>query len=168
LGEKWSHIKVISLTVPYALNGDPGYQNTMEFLAVALSVCVIRAMGYDQLGLDLIGDNTTSLSWAKYNRFKRGRSLRTTLLFMRITSVFGMRINFADHLAGERNTVCDALSRGVTPQELGFIDESITSVEEFTWIGKFLDLCNPTQELLDSEKDFISFWVGLSEFCSEL
>ena len=165
---KWSQIKVLSVVVPYALGGDPSFQNTMEFLAVALSVCVIRAMGYEQLGLDLIGDNTSSLSWAKYNRFRRGRSLRATLLFMRITSVFGMCINFAEHVAGESNSVCDALSRGMTAQELGFKNERLTSMVEFVWMDKFLDLCNPTKELLHSEINFMSFWIELSEFCSVL
>ena len=164
----WINLKAGSLLVPYNLLGNSSFQNTMEFMAVALSVCIIRALGYSNFGLDLVGDNMSSLSWAKYNRFRRGRSLRATLLFMRVTSTFAMQINFAEHLAGESNVICDALSRGTTPLDLGFIHPESVSTFEFTWIDQFFRLCDPTLDLLHSENEFIEFWNGLSEFCALL
>jgi hypothetical protein len=164
----WITLKVLSIIVPYNLIGDSGYQNTMEFLAVTLAVCIIKALGFRDVGLDLIGDNTSSLSWAKYNRFKRGRSLRATLMFMRITSMYGININFADHLAGDFNIICDALSRGVSCQELGYTDEETITQQGFPWFKIFFELCNPLLDILLSENQFLDFWKDLSFFCDRL
>ena len=112
----WKTFKVLSIDVPYLLEGDSGMQNTMDFMAIALPMCILKALGFRVFGVDLIGDNTSSLSWAKYNRFKKGRSLIVVLLFMHLTVFSGIRINFVEHVARVDNNVCDVLSRGTRPE----------------------------------------------------
>lgn len=163
----WVPFKVMGVLAPYTLAGDSSFQNTMEFLAIALSMCIIRAFGHRDVGINLIGDSKSSLSWAQYNRFKRGRSLRATLLFMRLTSMFGLQVNFAEHLPGETNIICDALSRGTTPQELGFTDLEILPPSTLPWLSNFFLLCDPTSDVLSVESQFLNFWADLSTFCDE-
>jgi hypothetical protein len=167
-GVEWETFKVMSITVPYTLNGDSSFQNTMEFMAVALSVCVLKAFGYHDFGLDLIGDNMSSLSWAKYNRFSKGRSLRVVLLFMHITVLSGIRINTAEHLAGDYNIICDALSRGTRAEELGYNGDEIVISSHFSWIDQFFRLCDPLSNTLTSESEFVTFWTELNKFCTSL
>jgi len=167
-GEDWKTFKVLAVKVPYLLRGDSSFQNTMEFMAVALAVCILRTLGYRDFGLDLIGDNMSSLSWAKYNRFKKGRSLRVVLLFMQVTILSGIRVNLAEHLSGEYNILCDALSRGTRAEELGYSDDLIISPMKCLWFDRFFHICNPLLETLTSESEFVDFWTDLTAFCISL
>lgn len=166
--DAWRTLKVLSLMVPYQFNGDSSFQNTMEFMAVTLSLCVLRSLGYRDIGVDLIGDNMSSLSWAKYKRFRRGRSLRVALLFMHVTTLSGIRINFAEHLAGDFNLICDALSRGSNASELGYVEEEIVMPQHCLWFEHFFHLCNPSSDHFSCEREFLLYWTDLSRFCDRL
>ena len=77
----WTTFRAVSVDTPYLLKGDSSYQNTMEFMAMVLAVCLIRSLGFYDLGIDFIGDSNSALAWAKYERFKRGNSAPAALLY---------------------------------------------------------------------------------------
>jgi len=46
-GEDWKTLKVLSVEFPYLLRRDFSFQNTMEFMAIALAVCILQILGDD-------------------------------------------------------------------------------------------------------------------------
>jgi len=106
----------------------------------------------------------SSLSWAKYNRFKKGRSLRVMLLFMQVTTLSKIRVNLGEHLSGEYNILCNALSRGTRAEELGFSDDLIIAPMKSLWFDRFFHICNPLLVTLTCESEFVDFWSDLTTF----
>jgi len=84
---------------------------------------------------------------------------------MRLTSMFGMQISFADHQAREYNITCNAMSRGTPPQQLGLTEEEIAPSSSLPWLDKFFSLCDPTSEILSVENysgsTCLSFVIGV-------
>jgi hypothetical protein len=164
----WTTYRVISIDTPYLLDGNSSYQNTMEFTAMVFAVCVIRSLGHSDMGVDFIGDSNSALSWAKYERFRRGNSVPAALLFMRVVGSSFLKVNHVTHVAGVNNTVCDKLSRHRLPEELGFASEHVISQEDIVWMDMFFVICNPLLSPLSSHEAFIKLWSQLSIFCDAL
>jgi hypothetical protein len=61
-------VSAVSLDTPYKLNGDSGFQNTMEFIAILMGMYQIKKLGYSHTSVQLIGDNTSSLHWCDHER----------------------------------------------------------------------------------------------------
>jgi len=160
--------RAVSIDTPYQLKGDSSHQNTMEFMAIVFALCLLRSLGHCNVGVEYMGDSMSALSWAKYERFKRGNSVPTALLFMRVASTSFIKVNHVTHIAGVNNTVCDKLSRHQLPSELGFLIEHTIYQEQIVWIDKFFDICNPLGSPLSSHDSFVTLWAQLSTFCEEL
>lgn len=160
--------RVASIDTPFLLLGDSSYQNTMEFMAMVFSTCLVRYLGHRDVGIDFIGDSSSSLSWAKYERFKHGSSVSSALLFMRVTSLSLIKVNHITHVAGVNNVICDKLSRHHSPASLGFpMDQSI-SQENIPWMEEFFSICNPLLHPLLSHDAFLKLWTQLSLFNDKL
>jgi len=164
----WVTYRALSIDTPYILEGNSGFQNTMEFTAIVFAICLIRSLGHYDIGIELIGDSSSALSWAKYERFKRGSSVPVALLFMRVASVSFFRVNHVTHVAGTNNIVCDKLSRHQLPTWLGFTINQTILQEHVPWIGEFFHICNPFISPLASHDSFIILWTQLSLFTDEL
>ena len=67
-------VSAVSLDTPYILNGDSGFQNTMEFISIFMGLYHIKGLGFTNTAIKLVGDNTSSLHWCDQERFRGGRS----------------------------------------------------------------------------------------------
>lgn len=159
-----SPYKAASINTPYLLEGNSGYQNTMEFIAMVFSICYIRSQGFGNVGVDFIGDSSSALSWAMYERFKRGSSVSAALLFMRVASTSFIDVNHITHIAGVNNIVCDKLSRHYSPTSLGFSSNQSIFQEQLTWMDDFFSICNPLRQSLSSHDLFLQLWNQLTLF----
>ena len=91
----------------------------------------------------LRGDSTTSLVWSTEESFKAGPSENAAAAFLVLGQVSQNFVESGDHLKGIWNMKCDRLSRGETPEDLGYETRVIRRVEDSAPLTRLLQLCNP-------------------------
>ena len=128
------------------------FQNTCEFIAVTVGICVLRTLGLHNAPIILRGDSKSSLRWADTETFKGNFSRRAALLFLMVSERFGTTITRSIHIPGVTNTLCDGLSRGMKPVAFN-LDPSLV-VQENSWTGRLVALCNPLKEAITEEDIF--------------
>jgi hypothetical protein len=137
---------IASWNFPFDLQGQSRYQNTVEFIAVLMGLMSFARLGYRSVGIRLVGDNTSSLKWSETERFKGKLSLRATIMYT-ITGIdFDIDVCETEHVPGVKNVVCDQLSRGVAPTQLGFENNGVILPQD-DYVDSCLCLCNPLLEL---------------------
>jgi hypothetical protein len=136
--------KAAALTFPFQLGEDSSFQNSAEFLSLVVAFVLIVRLGSAGAPVEIRGDSVSALTWAFKERFRAGRSLRATIAYVAIGSRYDLEVCDAVHVAGLDNVVCDRLSRGVTPTELGFGADTLLSSEEWLLSMAALELCDPT------------------------
>lgn len=144
---------------PYSLHGQSRFQNSSEFVAVTLGcVCLVRA-GYRGVGITLRGDNMSSLSWGSSEHFSSRLCMSAVLFFMLLTTTFDLRVVSAQHVPGDENVVCDLLSRGYRPGDMG-VPIGLGLDLRADIIQETMILCDPSIEI-QSEEAFLRLWVGV-------
>jgi hypothetical protein len=78
--------------------------------------------------------------------------LRATIAYVAIGSRYDLEVCDAVHVAGVDNVVCDQLSRGKVPEDLGFGPETHLKEDEWTAAMAALELCDPTIPCDDVEE----------------
>ena len=148
-----STLVVLSTQLPFDLAHDASFQNTAEFIAIVIGIVMLARRGIvgAPLGIALLGDNTSSLSWAQRERFKEGRSRRAAIIFITLCSVLDIRVEHTEHQAGVKNVICDGLSRGTTPLELGYTKNQILDINSDHVMQELLQLCDPTTDAVSHE-----------------
>ena len=112
--------KVVAVGLPYELEGNSSYQNTVEFIAVVLAFACLGTLGISNASLRLRGDNISSLKWSVKERFRGNLCIKAATLYIAIGSRLDMRVKDTIHLPGKSNIICDKLSRGASPSSLVF------------------------------------------------
>jgi len=141
-------LMLVSGTVtPFELEGDSGNQNTMEFIAVVIGLGLLAAEGVRDVRFRLRGDNKTSLAWSQKQRFKTGPSEAAAVAFLLFSQECGLRMGESEDdlifIKGLVNVACDNLSRGHSPEELGYDPELIRTIEPGSRLYQLLELCHP-------------------------
>jgi len=160
----WIRFYAVSLVGMYDLDNDPKFQNAMEFIGVLMGLVTLRWLGVSHAVINVLGDNTPSLSWIQTWKFKSGSSTSAALLFVLLCHTGSLSVGDADFRAGVDNAA-DGLSRGVMPSQLGFsqtLDQSFTKATIPAGIDLLSRLIDPSVELM-TEDTLIDTWVLMME-----
>ena len=161
-------VSAVSLDTPYELDGDSGFQNTMEFIAIFMGMYQIRRLGYVNTSVQLVGDNTSSLHWCDHERFRGGKSNGAAIAYITQVMGCGNEVIGTDYLEGVKNIHCDQLSRGTRPRALGYPSTVCHPVFRDSKVRSLLGLINPTVEHLESDSIKL-LWTSLHKiFGNEL
>jgi hypothetical protein len=164
-GPRHKLIGVSSCMFNFDLKHMAKYQNTAEFIAVLVGVMSLVRLGAHNCGIHLVGDNMSSLKWSSTEHFKGVLSLRASVMYILTGVQFGIEIITTEHIPGDRNIQCDALSRGSSPQELGYTVEQILIVDDF--VNRLFELCDPTKPF-ESIEDMFNLWISTSDLLSHI
>jgi hypothetical protein len=145
-------VRAAALVFPFELGEDSSFQNTAEFLSLVVAFVLLVRIGLAGAPVEIRGDSVSALSWAFKERFRAGRSLRATIAYVAIGSRYDLEVCDAVHVAGVDNVVCDQLSRGKVPEDLGFGPETHLKEDEWTAAMAALELCDPTIPCDDIEE----------------
>ena len=158
-------VSAVSLDTPYKLNGDSGYQNTMEFIAILMGMFQIKRLGYSYTAVQLIGDNTSSLHWCDHERFRGGKSNGSAIAYICQVMQCGNEVIGTDFLKGVKNIHCDKLSRKFRPQSLGYPSEVCPAFHRESDVQVLLNLINPMVEHMDPDS-ITKLWTSLHSLFS--
>ena len=142
---------------PFHLNGDSSHQNTCEFIAIVLGVVSIARTGRSGVSLRLIGDSVSALKWSHAESWKGHLCRRAAVIFLLFGVAFDIHVEEDEHVAGKINTICDDLSRGVSPEEVGVPSHRVIDLEGHAITARLIELCDP-RITLNSEQDFVELW----------
>jgi hypothetical protein len=137
-------IAVIGHTLPYDLKGDSSYQNTVEFIAEVMLLAIFTSLGFHGESVLIQGDSTTALSWASKEKFRIGPSTVTSIMWIQLQQQNDLPVESTVHLAGVLNVVSDSLSRGRSPEALGFHPRVIYHLEDNQTLVSILASLDPT------------------------
>jgi len=155
--EDW---KVIQQVFQYGILGQPGYQNTVEFIGIVLGVVALSHMGVRDVSITIRGDNKSSLKWGLTENYKSLTCRRAALVLTTVSIKYNITITDQIHIAGEDNIRCDKLSRGyTTPQGLDFRDDQVITFPILDEVNMF---CNPTLNTVHSQQ-VSAMWNELRE-----
>ena len=173
VGDDWVPVRVISLqfgeeyaAVLAGLKYRSTLQNTCEFIAALIGLVCAISCGARDGDIQLQGDSKTALRWSKTWTFKSGPSNNAAIAYVALGLKHNLRLNDTMFIKGVDNKVCDALSRGTHPRELGF-DGSLYSDDNDSTISRLLELCAPSDRLTQSH-DFVTKWVEAEAFAASL
>ena len=158
-------VSAVSLDTPYILNGDSGFQNTMEFISILMGLYHIKCLGFTNTAIKLVGDNTSSLHWCDQERFRGGRSNGAAIAYICQVMNCGNEVIGTEYLEGKRNIHCDLLSRKKRPKSLGYPAEVCHPVHRDPKVHSILNLINPTLEHMNSDSITV-LWTALHEIFS--
>jgi hypothetical protein len=147
-------LAVAGLIFPFDLGQQSRYQNAAEFIAVLVGLMSLIRLGYRGCGIYLVGDNISSLKWSDTERFKGDLAVRASTMYIISGIEYNTEVVSVEHVPGTDNVVCDQLSRGVSPHDLGYND-SVLVADEFT--NRCFTLANPLLPLLNSH-DICTLW----------
>ena len=163
-------LRVASIITPFDLQEQSKFQNCQEFFAVAVAFYLIARMGYKGVPILLVGDSVAAGTWCEKESFKSTVSRRAAIVYMMLGVHFDLWVQEFQHVEGEKNTLCDELSRrGESGQSALALAREWGFEEEVVWdegsdrLGRsLLEACNPL-EGLSSEEEFKEFWSNMME-----
>ena len=147
---------VFSSTFPFVLP-DSSFQNLAEFVAIVMGCAVLIRLGVSHCTLGVKGDSVSSLVWAGSERFRGNRATKAAAVFVALCSLFDLWVTETEHLAGTANVTHDRLSRGETPENLGFSRGEIFRLEEDPVLMAIFGLCAP------GEDELLAHWGAVSD-----
>jgi hypothetical protein len=138
---------------------DSGFQNTAEFIAAALCIRGVVALGLQGEPLALQGDSLSALSWALKDRVKSATASAAGVFYVFQNIEFGIVISDILHLSHDDNWKADHFSRDGDREGLCKLDPTTdwTSVPLVELrMEPVLEVCRP-DSYLDSDESFLAF-----------
>jgi hypothetical protein len=136
------------LPSPFVATTDSSYQNTYEYLAILLGLLLSKTMGLRDCVFSVLGDSRSSLAWVGRGRARSGLCRRASIGFSILAVDVAATILGTEYVPSKLNIVCDGLSRGVPPSELG-LDESLwVQLPEIGSVVQFIRECDPRLPLI--------------------
>ena len=107
---------------------------------------------------DVVGDNTTSLSWCKHERVCSQLARRAVIGFALLAADLDASVADTRHIAGTVNVIYDGLSRGFDGPAVGLPAHKQITLDLQSFCVKYLLLCNPNLPLatIADHTDFVS------------
>lgn len=153
----------------FKTKGDSSCQNTVEFISMTMGLVVLTMLGIKNAPIFVIGDSTTSLSWAEHRQFKSALCQRAAILF----AILGLHsknyINETEWIPGIDNINEDAMSRlfeedpSQIPDAYKPYPKKRIFIEENEILNRCLNWCNPNAESLFLSNGTMS---NMDEFCA--
>jgi hypothetical protein len=133
----------------------------MEFTCSVVVIAILASLGYRDMSIMLEGDNRTSLAWSAMERFTGEHSVTAAIAFILLSSTSGLVITETKHLAGTlMDHRSDKLSRGVTPESLGYPPSTIKHIERNQALVRLIELIDPTKPMSLAD-DLATVWAEL-------
>jgi hypothetical protein len=151
------------LVLPYKTDKDSSFQNTNEYAAVLLGLALIKQERLIQgdFAYNIIGDNTTSLTWCKKGKTKSSIARRSNVGFSMIEIDLGATIAEVKHVAGIYNKVYDGLSRGLTGKQVGLPEDLEVILTPTSMATQYIALCNPRLAPMGSPSEHLELSKSL-------
>jgi hypothetical protein len=158
---------------------DASYQNTAEFIAVVVGLMAYldrltkEEQEMQDLPVILQGDSVSALNWAEKARFTGTRVECAASLYMMLVVRHRIRVVHTIHEAGDKNTICDALSRRTITNRSMAVREIMppgTKDLNLHWHNTYkqaVEVCDP--RLLPAESGLVeheAFWKKASTVAS--
>jgi hypothetical protein len=142
---KFELVGYSQLVLPYKTDKNSSYQNTNEYAAVLLGLALIKQEHLVQGGFayNVIGDNTTSLSWIKKGRAASVLARRSNIGYSMLEIDLDATVAEVEHVAGIYNKVYDGLSRGLTGRQVGLPEDLEVFLTPDSMATRYIALCNP-------------------------
>lgn len=127
----WALLFYAAVAVPFVADvHDSGRQNTNEFVAIVVALLLLRARGWRGFTYEVVGDSVSSLAWCRAEHSKSPLARRALILFTLLSIDLDAMVTSTLHRPGKDNVVCDGLSRGVDPADLGLpLDGQLTAAD---------------------------------------
>jgi hypothetical protein len=142
----------------FGFEGDPGRQNTCEFIAVIAGLACLSSLGVRGAGVKIIGDNQSSLQWCGNLSFHSQASKTAAIMFMAITTVCDLQVVATEHIRGEWNIIPDRLSRDHTFESQGFKEGETLSLPDHPHVTAVVTACDPANDVDRDEATFFRQW----------
>lgn len=137
---------------------DSSFQNMAEFIAVVITLRVLRSQYPTVTSIALRGDSISALTWASKGNFRGDIITQGSLLYTLILIATGIEIvSDPIHLCGDDNWRCDGLSRGKTMSDLGMAHVTFFDLNRDPLAHELVTLCDPNNPI-ESESDFLTFY----------
>lgn len=161
--------KALRAKLPYALQGQAAYQNSVEFIAIVVGFAGIAKAGVRHSDISIRGDNVSSLSWALKESFRSPTVRNAAIVYTFLGIECDIRTGEADHIPGVSNVTTDGWSRFYTsPSDYGFSCNNLLFDEDDPTLLTLLTLMDPTQKALDSEASAVVFFAAVGAAISAL
>jgi hypothetical protein len=147
---RWEIAAYTSLAMPYLVDErDSGFQNSNEFMGILLCMLLVKQTGCVEPGFsfNVIGDNTTSLSWCAHDRVCSERARRANIGYTLLAVDLDASVSEVRHIAGADNIIYDGLSRGKNGAEVGLPADKEIKLTPESLAYRYLVMCNPTVPL---------------------
>ena len=152
----------------FGFAGDPGKQNTCEFIAVIAGMACLGALGISGVGVKIIGDNESSLQWCANLSFHSQASKTAAIMFMAITTVCDIQVVEREHIRGEWNIKPDRLSRDHSFESQGFGPDERFDLLALPLVSDIVNACNPAHDVDRDETTFLRQWGRSFELAKAL
>ena len=153
------HLAVLGYNVPYATCGDSRYQNSMEFNCDVTVMGLLVSLGYRDISVMLEGDSTTSLAWCILEKFKGSNSFAASVAYIILSKASGIDFTNSIHITGDQmKSRSDPLSRGVSPESLGYHPTIIRKLINNPALQSLINLMDPTR-VIDLTADIGPTWT---------
>ena len=119
--------------------------------------------------IKLKGDSRSSLKWGSSELFKGTLVHRASVVYMLLAVHTNVSVEAWEHIPGHLHVVCDALSRGVKPEELGFGASVIFRHGQDDVVDQLIAMCNPIGlASVRNEDDILSLWCDIRNLLRQL
>lgn len=148
---------------------DSSFQNLAEFIGALLAVAGHIALGQCGRSLTLRGDSVTALTWALTERPRGAIVTRAAMVWAQLCVAADVHISDVQHISGEDNHLCDALSRrgydhpmliGDHAVHLGVIGARTFDAQNDPDVMALVGLCKPVS-VVEDDHDFAEFWTTI-------
>ena len=139
---------------------DSSYQNTAEFIGAILALVTARLLGITELSVGFRGDSVSALAWIDNEHVRSEHASNAAVFFTLLVMQWRVQTGFIQHIRGEDNTDCDALSRDpfeCTMATLGHSNAPHVTLNTDPRVAEILQLCDPGLDIR-TEAGFQGFW----------
>lgn len=138
-------------------------QNLSEFVAAALGIRAVIALGGRDCGIAVRGDSTTALTWVGRERFKGKLVNHAAIAYVLQAIAWDVKVEKVTHIPERENKAADYLSRlgekGRTIEAFWREFPQFKSVPQVdAKANNFIPLCDPNIDI-DSDEAFVDFWL---------
>ena len=114
-----------------------------EYLAILLGLLLTKGLGLRDCVFAVLGDSRSSLAWVLKGRARSTLCRRASIGFSILAVNVAATIQTTEYVTSKANVVCDGLSRGVHPMELGLDLSLWVRIPEDSPMTQYIRQCNP-------------------------
>lgn len=127
----------------FAPTTDSSFQNTYEYMAILLGLLLTKSLRLRDCVFIVHGDSRSSLAWVLKGRARSALCRRASIGFSILAVNVAATIKTTEYITSKDNFVCDGLSRGVDPSELGLDPQLQMHLSTTGPTAQYIRQCDP-------------------------